>query len=225
MLKSLYSDDLIEFKDNNKWIKGNLKDIILGEKKFILSLEKENEKSFEHTSETLLINNLNYESIMKNENETYSMNQSVEFFDESSNSWIEGTIKSIKNDFYLISYITKKSINNTTILHKNNIRPLISNDDILKLNLHNAQCYSLKNFESFSNPVKFAKKFIKNLINLLGEKIFFVFLNNNFDLFIFNKGHENESNHLINEEIINGLINVAVHHFEEIDKVDKQLFK
>lgn len=50
-------------------------------------------------------------------------------------------------------------------------------------------------------------------------------MNNNFDLFIFNKGHENESNHSINEEIINGLINVAVHHFEEIDKVDKQLFK
>jgi hypothetical protein len=110
-------------------------------------------------------------------------------------------------------------------LHKNNIRPLISNDDILKLNLHNAQCFSLKNFESFSNPVKYAKKFIKNLINLLGEKIFFVFLNNNFDLFIFSKGHENESNHSINEEIINGLINVAVQHFEEIDKVDKQLFK
>lgn len=225
MLKSLYSDDLIEFKDNNKWIKGNLKDIVLGEKKFILSLEKEKEKTFEHTSDTLFLNNLNYESIMKNENETYSMNQSVEFFDESSNSWIEGTIKSIKNDFYLISYITKKSINNTTILHKNNIRPLISNDDILKLNLHNAQCYSLKNFEPFSNPVKYAKKFIKNLINLLGDKIFFVFLNNNFDLFIFNKGHENESNHSINEEIINGLINVAVQHFEEIDKVDKQLFK
>jgi hypothetical protein len=225
MLKSLYSDDLIEFKDNNKWIKGNLKDIILGEKKFILSLEKENEKTFEHTSETLLLNNLNYESILKNENETYSMNQSVEFFDESSNSWIEGTIKSIKNDFYLISYITKKSINNSTILHKNNIRPLISNDDILKLNLHNAQCFSLKNFESFSNPVKYAKKFIKNLINLLGEKIFFVFLNNNFDLFIFSKGHENESKHSINEEIINGLINVAIQHFEEIDKVDKQLFK
>jgi hypothetical protein len=60
MLKSLYSDDLIEFKDNNKWIKGNLKDIILNEKKFVLSLEKENEKSFEHTSETLFINNLNY---------------------------------------------------------------------------------------------------------------------------------------------------------------------
>ena len=225
MLKSLYSDDLIEFKDNNKWIKGNLKDIILNEKKFVLSLEKENEKSFEHTSETLFINNLNYESIMKNENETYSMNQSVEFFDESSNSWIEGTVKSIKNDFYLISYITKKSINNSTILHKNNIRPLISNDDILKLNLHNAQSYSLKSFESFSNPVKYAKKFIKNLIKLLGEKIIFVFLNNNFDLFIFNKGNENESSHLINEEIINGLINVAVHHFEEIDKVDKQLFK
>ena len=225
MLKSLYSDDLIEFKDNNKWIKGNLKDIILGEKKFILSLEKENEKTLEHTSETLLINNLNYESIMKNENETLSMNQSVEFFDESSNSWIEGTIKSIKNDFYLISYITKKSINNSTILHKNNIRPLISNDDILKLNLHNTQCFSLKNFETFSNPVKYAKKFIKNLINLLGEKIFFVFLNNNFDLFIFSKGHENESNLSTNQEIINGLINVAVQHFEEIDKVDKQLFK
>ena len=162
---------------------------------------------------------------MKNENETYSMNQSVEFFDESSNSWIEGTIKSIKNDFYLISYITKKSINNSTILHKNNIRPLISNDDILKLNLHNTQCFSLKNFETFSNPVKYAKKFIKNLINLLGEKIFFVFLNNNFDLFIFSKGHENESNHSTNQEIINGLIKVAVQHFEEIDKVDKQLFK
>ena len=162
---------------------------------------------------------------MKNENETYSLNQSVEFFDESNNSWIEGTIKSIKNDFYLISYITKKSINNSTILHKNNIRPLISNNDILKLNLHNAQCFSLKNFETFSNPVKYAKKFIKNLINLLGEKIFFVFLNNNFDLFIFSKGHENESNHSTNQEIVNGLINVAVQHFEEIDKLDKQLFK
>ena len=40
MLKSLYSDDLIEFKDNNKWIKGNLKDIILGEKKIHSFLRK-----------------------------------------------------------------------------------------------------------------------------------------------------------------------------------------
>ena len=225
MQKELYSDELMEFKINHKWVKGNLKDIILGENKYILSLEKSDENNFEHQNEILLINNTPAETIIKSENENYTTNQRVEFFDESCNSWTEGTITNINNDFYLISYTAKHSVNNSKILFKNNIRPLINHNDILKLNIKNVQCYSLKNFESFSNPIKYAKKFIKKLIKLLDEKIFFVFLNNNFDLFIFFTENENENNNLNNNEIINGLIYIAVKHFEEIDKANKKLFK
>ena len=223
MQKSCYSDDLMEFKINHKWVKGNLKDIIIDQNKFILSLDKEKDK-FEHQNQILYINNYNVESIIKNSEKEYSPNQRIEFFEESSNSWSEGKIKTKNNDFYIITYVTNLNYNNSKILYKNDIRPLTNPNDILKLNISDAQCYSLKNFENLSNPIKYAKKFIKKLINLLNQKIFFVFLNDNFDLFIFSTESEND-NSLINNDVITGLIDIAVKHFKEIDKSNKKLFK
>jgi len=222
MQKIFYSDDLMEFKINNKWVKGNLKDIIIEQNKYILSLDKEKEK-YEHQNPILSINNYNLESIINSEKE-YSPNQRIEFFEESSNSWSEGTIKTKNNDFYIISYVSKTSLNNSKILYKNDIRPLTNNNDIVKLNISNAQCYSLKNFENLSNPIKYSKRFIKKLINLLKQKIFFVFLNDNLNLFIFSNESEND-NFLINNDVITGLIDVAFKHFKDIDKTNKKLFK
>ena len=54
----------------------------------------------------------------------------------------------------------------------------------------------------------------------------YTFLNDEFDLFIFinetEKEKENERNNKTNE-IIEGLIEVAVKHFEEIEKENKSL--
>ena len=222
MQKAFYSEDLIEFKVNHKWIKGNLKDIKIDDKKFILSLENEPDK-LENQSEILLINNYNAEKILKNSGEEFSEKQRVEFFDESSNGWAEGKIKTRNNDFYLISYTTRGILEGSKILYKNDIRTLTNNKDILKVDINYAQCFSLKKFENLCNPMKYAKKFIKKLINLLNEKIFFIFLNNNFDLFIFSKENKNEN--LINTDVINGLVEIAVKHFENIDKANKKLFK
>ena len=72
--------------------------------------------------------------------------------------------------------------------------------------------------------MKYAKKFIKKLINLFNEKIYFVFLNNNYDLFIFSSEDENE-NSLINKNVIDGLIDVAFNHFKDFDKSNKKIFK
>ena len=223
MQKSCYSDDLMEFKINHKWVKGNLKDIIIDQNKFILSLDKEKDK-FEHQNQILYINNYNVESIIKSSEKEYTPNQRIEFFEESSNSWSEWKIKTKNNDFYIISYISKSNLNNSKILYKNDIRPLTNHKDIMKLNISNAQSFSLKNFENLSNPVKYAKKFIKKLIHLLNQKIFFVFLNDNLDLFIFSTESEND-NSLINNDVITGLVDVAVKHFKEIDKANKKLFK
>ena len=60
---------------------------------------------------------------------------------------------------------------------------------------------------------------------MLSEKIFLIFLNNNFDLFIFSKENENENNNLVKKEVITGLINIAIKHFKDIDKENKKLFK
>lgn len=223
MQKAFYSDDILEFKINHKWIKGNLKNIIIDENKYILSFDKEDQKTFELQGQQLLINSYKPESIIKNLEISFSHNQRVEFYDESSNSWTEGTIQTINKDFYLISYATKGSLNNSKILFKNNIRPLSDDRELLKLNISHLQCFSLKDFETFSNPEKYSKKFIKKLINLLKDKIYIVFLNNNFELFIFFK--ENENCNTANKEIIDGLINVAVKHFHEVDKINKKLFK
>ena len=223
MQKLCHSDDLMEFKINHKWTKGNLKDILIDQNKFILSLEKEKDK-FEYQNQILYINNYNVKSIIQNSENEYSQNQRIEFYEESSNSWCEGAIKTKNKDFYIISYITKSSLNNSKILYKNDIRPLTNHNDILKLNINDVQCYSLKNFENLSNPNKYATKFIKKLINLLNQKIFFVFLNDNLDLFIFSTESENDNN-LINNEVITGLIDIAVKHFKEIDKANKKLFK
>ena len=219
MQKAFYSDDLLEFKINNKWTKGNLKNIKKDENKYNLYLDKEAQKKFEYQNSVLLINNNNIETLLKN-NE-FSNNQRVEFFDDSSKSWMEGTIQSMKKDFYLINYTTKDRLNNSKIFFKNNIRPLSDDKEVLKLNINNLYCFSLKEFEIFSNPEKYAKKFIKKLINVLNDRIYFSFMNKDFDLFIFTNGNQN----LINSEIINGLIDVAIKHFHEVDKINKKLFK
>ena len=72
--------------------------------------------------------------------------------------------------------------------------------------------------------MKYMKKFIKKLINLFADKIYFIFLNNNYDLFIFGAENENEKS-LVNKVVINGLIDVAINHFKDFDKSNKKLFK
>ena len=221
MQKAFYSEDLLEFKINHKWSRGSIKDIILDQNKFILSLEKE-DNILEHQNEILLINNLFSESLITIIEQEYSPNQRVEFFDEPSNSWIEGVIKTKNNDFYIITYSTKASLTNSKILYKNNIRPITNDKGLIKLNLNQVKTFSLKKFENLSNPNKYAKKFIKKLINILNEKIYFIFLNNNFDLFIFMTEEEKRNNTLINTELINGLADVAFNHFKEVDKANKK---
>ena len=223
MQKVFYSDDIMEFKINHKWSKGKLKDILIDQNKYVLFIEKGEDK-LEYQNPILLINNYDAPSLIKKFDENFSPNQRVEFFEESNNSWTEGIIKTKNNDFYLISYSTKTNLNNSKILFKNNIRSLTNDRDLLKLDLNKAQGFSLKNFETLSNPKKYAKKFIKKLIKLLNDKIFIVFLNNNLDLFIFSQDNEQENN-IINKDVIDGLIDVAVKHFKEMDRENKKLFK
>jgi hypothetical protein len=223
MKKVFYSDDIMEFKINHKWLKGNLKDILIDQNKYILFVEKGEDK-LEYQSPILIINNCNTASLLKKFDENFTTNQRVEFFEESNNSWVEGIIKTKNNDFYLISYSTKTNLNNSKILFKNNIRSLPNDRDLLKLDLIKAKCFSLNIFESLSNPKKYAKKFIKKLIKLLNDKIFLVFLNNNFDLFIFSQDNEKE-NDMINKNLIDGLIDIAFKHFKKMDKANKILFK
>ena len=221
--KVFYSSEILEFKINGKWVIGSLKDIDTSKNKFILSLDKEdtNKNSFESQGPFLMINDLNIKSALNNASENYSKNQKIEFYDDATKGWVEGNIKANNNDFYIITYNNKNSFNNSKILYKENIRTVTKNEDIIKLNIELVNSYSLRNFELLSNPLKYAKKFIKQLIDLLGQDISFVFLNDNLDLFIF-RGSNKETTQ---SEIINGLIGVAFKHFEEIDKINKKLFK
>ena len=225
MKKSFYPDDIMEFKINNKWIKGSLKDINKSQNKFILSLDN-NPQNYEHKNTSLIFNNFSIETIIKSSEKNFTVNQRIEFYDMENNCWSEANIESMNNDFYIVSYANKDRLNNTKILYKNNIRNLTNDSDLVKLNLEKAHSYSLKNFEKFSNPIKLAKKFINKLLNILGNKIFFTFLNDNLDLFLFinETEKENEFNNSQNE-IMNGLIEVAMKHFEEMEKSDKKLFK
>ena len=218
-----YSNEVLEFKINGKWVIGTLKDIDKSKNKFILSLDKENNNKnyFESQGPFLMINDFNIKAALNNTSENYSKNQKIEFYDEVAKGWTEGNIKASNNDFYVITYNNKNSFNNSKILYKENIRTITKNEDIVKLNIDLVNSYNLKNFELLSNPLKYAKKFIKQLIDLLGQDINLVFLNDNLDLFIFS-GNNKETTQ---SEIINGLIEVAFKHFEEIDKVNKKLFK
>ena len=223
MQKAFYDEDIMEFKINNKWSKGKLKDIIINQNKYIVSLEK-GEDNYEIQNKTLLINSFNVDSIIKNIGSEYNQNQRVEYFEETSNSWNLGTIKKKNKDFYIISYEAKPGVNNSKILYRNSLRPLTNEKDILKLNLNQVKVYSLKNFETLSNPMKYMKKFIKKLMNLFADQIYFIFINNNYDLFIFGAENENEKS-LVNKVVINGLIDVAINHFKDFDKSNKKLFK
>ena len=226
MKKSFYPDDIMEFKLNNKWIKGNLKDINKSQNKYILSLENAPSQNYEHKNPSLIFNNFSIETILKSSEKNFAVNQRVEFYDMENKYWSEANIESMNNDFYIISYAHKDCLNNTKILYKNNIRNLTNDSDMIKLNLDKAHCYSLKNFEKFSNPIKLAKKFINKLLDILGNKIFFTFLNDNLDLFLFNNETEKENEFYNSQnEIMNGLIEVAIKHFEEMEKSEKKLFK
>ena len=216
----------MEFKINNKWIKGNLKDINKSQNKFILSLENSPSENFEHKNNSLIFNNFSIETILKSSEQNFTVNQRVEFYDMENKYWSEANIESMNNDFYIISYAKKDCLNNTKILYKNNIRNLTNDSDLIKLNLDKVHCYSLKDFEKFSNPIKIAKKFINKLLNIFGNKIFFTFLNENLELFLLANETEKENEFNISQnEIMNGLIEVAVKHFEEMEKSDKKLFK
>ena len=225
MKKSFYPDDIMEFKLNNKWFKGSLKDIKKSEKKYILSLDNSQTQDLEHKDHILVVNNFSIETLLKSSKQNFNENERVEFYDTDNNCWSPANIESMNKDFYIVSYADKTSLNNTKIIYKNNLRPLTN--DIISLELRNAYSYSLQNFKKFTNPLKFAKKFISKLLIVLNEKILYTFLNDNFELFLFmnESQKENDPNNSQNEIIINGLIEVAIKHFEEIEKINKNIFK
>ena len=225
MKKSFYPDDIMEFKLNNKWFKGSLKDIKKSEKKYILSLDNSQTQDLEHKDHILVVNNFSIETLLKSSKQNFNENERVEFYDTDNNCWSPANIESMNKDFYIVSYADKTSLNNTKIIYKNNLRPLTN--DIISLELRNANSYSLQNFKKFTNPLKLAKKFISKLLIVLNEKILYTFLNDNFDLFLFmnESQKENDPNNSQNEIIINGLIEVAIKHFEEIEKMNKNIFK
>ena len=222
MQKSFFPDDIMEFKLNNKWFKGNIKDILISENKFVLNLSNLNQ-NYEHKNSILIFNNYSFDTIKKNLEKNFEINQRIEFYDEINNSWQEANIETKNNDFYIISYANKNSMNNTKILYKNNIRALTNNNDMIKLNLEKVKIFSLKKFEKFENCLKYCKKLVKKLVNILKDKILYTFMNENLDLFIFWINNENDN--LNENEIINGLIDIGFKHFEEIDKKNKKLFK
>ena len=225
MKKSFYPDDIMEFKLNNKWFKGSLKDIKKSEKKYILSLDNSQTQDLEHKDHILVVNNFSIETLLKSSKQNFNENERVEFYDTDNNCWSPANIESMNKDFYIVSYTDKTNLNNTKIIYKNNLRPLTN--DIISLELRNAYSYSLQNFKKFTNPLKFAKKFISKLLIVLNEKILYTFLNDNFELFLFmnESQKENDPNNSQNEIIINGLIEVAIKHFEEIEKMNKNIFK
>ena len=225
MKKSFYPDDIMEFKLNNKWFKGSLKDIKKSEKKYILSLDNSQTQDLEHKDHILVVNNFSIETLLKSSKQNFNENERVEFYDTDNNCWSPANIESMNKDFYIVSYADKTSLNNTKIIYKNNLRPLTN--DIISLELRNAYSYSLQNFKKFTNPLKFAKKFISKLLIVLNEKILYTFLNDNFELFLFmnESQKENDNNNSQNEIIINGLIEVAIKHFKEIEKMNKNIFK
>ena len=225
MKKSFYPDDIMEFKLNNKWFKGSLKDIKKSEKKYILSLDNSQTQDLEHKDHILVVNNFSIETLLKSSKQNFNENERVEFYDTDNNCWSPANIESMNKDFYIVSYADKTNLNNTKIIYKNNLRPLTN--DIISLELRNAYSYSLQNFKKFTNPLKFAKKFISKLLIVLNEKILYTFLNDNFELFLFmnESQKENDPNNSQNEIIINGLIEVAIKHFEEIEKMNKNIFK
>ena len=225
MKKSFYPDYIMEFKLNNKWFKGSLKDIKKSEKKYILSLDNSQTQDLEHKDHILVVNNFSIETLLKSSKQNFNENERVEFYDTDNNCWSPANIESMNKDFYIVSYADKTSLNNTKIIYKNNLRPLTN--DIISLELRNAYSYSLQNFKKFTNPLKFAKKFISKLLIVLNEKILYTFLNDNFELFLFmnESQKENDPNNSQNEIIINGLIEVAIKHFEEIEKMNKNIFK
>ena len=222
MQKSFFPDDIMEFKLNNKWVKGNIKDILISENKFVLNLSDLNQ-NYDHKNSVLIFNNYSFDTIKKNLEKNFEINQRIEFYDEINNSWQEANIETKNNDFYIISYANKNSMNNTKILYKNNIRALTNNNDMIKLNLEKVKIFSLKKFEKFENCLKYCKKLVKKLVNILKDKILYTFMNENLDLFIFWINNENDN--LNENEIINGLIDIGFKHFEEIDKKNKKLFK
>ena len=214
MQKSFFPDDIMEFKLNNKWVKGNIKDILISENKFVLNLSNLNQ-NYAHKNSVLIFNNYSFDTIKKNLEKNFEINQRIEFYDEINNSWQEANIETKNNDFYIISYANKNSMNNTKILYKNNIRALTNNNDMIKLNLEKVKIFSLKKFEKFENCLKYCKKLVKKLVNILKDKILYTFI------FWIN----NENDNLNENEIINGLIDIGFKHFEEIDKKNKKLFK
>ena len=221
MKKIIYYSEELEIFHDDSWVKCNLLDILKDKNKYILSFDKETRKTSEYENNILLIHNYDYEKMIKDSK--FERGQNVEFFNESIDAWSEGTIKSCKNDFYIIDYISKKNENKTKILYKNNIRTKAENEQLIKLDIQHVDVYNLQKFECLQNPLKSIKIFLKKLANLFDDNISYIFLNSKFEIFIFNS--DNDKNKAYNKEVIQGLMDVAFKHFKEIDKLNSQLFK
>lgn len=217
MQKLYTSKDPLEFNINNKWLQGELHTINPTQNIFEIKLQNSN-TPLSQQSTFLQINTLNLQSILSNSN-NFNINDKVEFYDDNTNGWQEGKITNKNGDFYIVNYLNKKSFDNSKILYKNNLRPLTKSQDIIKFNLDCADYYELKDkFGELSNPEKCVKKLGKQLIEIFGEEIKFIYVGDNLEMIIFKEKKNKENNNsLLKKEIIEGLIEIAKNHFEELE--------
>lgn len=225
MQKLYTSKEPLEFYINNKWQQGELHNINIPSNTFKILLSQ-NKSLISHQSTSLQINTINIQNILSNSSNSYNVNDKVEFYDENTKGWIEGSIKSIKGDFFVINYNIKNNFDNSKIIYKNNLRPTTKEQDIIKLSMDCINCYELKDkFKELSNPEKCAKKLSKEIIEIFGKEIKYIFLGENLEMFILKDKKLLNNNSLLKSEIIEELIKIAVKHFEEIEQNRQKVLK
>ena len=203
-----------EFKINDKWITGELIDIDLDNQKYIIKLSLIN-KTYEHKNKYLIYHCPNIRDIMNNNNNQFTINDRMEFYDNNLNIWFKGEIKNIQGDFYLINYIVNANLCNSKIVHFNNIRLIPKEKETYKFDIDKCKKFSLNCFNDLNNNKECQIILCKQIKKIFNNEIEKIFVSED-NLFLFEKlRNENP----LNNDMIKNMIIISKEHFEEMEKL------
>ena len=152
---------------------------------------------------------------MNNNNNQFTINDRMEFYDNNLNIWFKGEIKNIQGDFYLINYIVNANLCNSKIVHLNNIRLIPKEKETYKFDIDKCKKFSLNCFNDLNNNKECQIILCKQIKKIFNNEIEKIFVSED-NLFLFEKlRNENP----LNNDMIKNMIIISKEHFEEMEKL------
>lgn len=197
-----------EFLVENRWEPGEMLKIDTEKNCFNVRLGKSTLVQFQDK----IVINVQDISKLPNENNVFTINDQVEFF--NGKSWIMGEIKAKSGKFYSIIFKGKDDAFNSELIYVTQIRAVTNLNDAIILDLNLCSPFSLSRFNALKSHKKCINKLVEKIRKIFSkDEINFVFANES-DLYVFGN---------VDNELIESIILNSFEHFEKIEKENDKL--